>query len=90
VVARGDVVEAEGEGPAKNAPPQLPCGGIPVGRRRVVALVQRQLMVAALREKRRPLVLVVGVLDGVIALLRREALVEVLVDGGAPCRVVWH
>jgi hypothetical protein len=47
-------------------------------------------VVAALREERRPLGLVVGVPDRVVALLRHEALVVVLVDGGAPCRTIWH
>jgi hypothetical protein len=66
VVARGDVVEDEGEGAVGDAPPQLPPGGIPVARRRDIVLVPRQLVVATLREERRPLVLVVGVPDGVV------------------------
>jgi hypothetical protein len=39
VVTRGYVVEDGGEGAALEAPPELPRGGVPVGRRRAVALV---------------------------------------------------
>jgi hypothetical protein len=63
------VVEDPGEGAALDAPLQLPRGGVLVGRRRAIALVVRQLGIAALREERRSLVLVVGVPERVVALL---------------------
>jgi hypothetical protein len=54
------------------------------------ALVVCQLREAAPREERRPVVVVVGIPDGIVALLRCEHLVVVSVDGGLPRRVVGH
>jgi hypothetical protein len=50
----------------------------------------RQLRETALREERRPVVVVVGILEEIVAPLWRENLVVVLVDGGLPCRAVGH
>jgi hypothetical protein len=50
----------------------------------------RQLCVSALREERRPVVFIVGIPEGIVALLRHEDLVVVAVDGGAPRRAVLH
>jgi hypothetical protein len=89
-IARGDVVEDPAEGVALDAPPQLLRGGVLDGRRRAIALVVRQLRETALREECCPLVLVVGILEGIVALLLREHLVVVLVDGGLSRRAVGH
>jgi hypothetical protein len=70
VVARGNMVEDEGEGVAGDAPPHLPPGSVPVGRRRVVALILRQLEVAALCEEHRPLLVIVGIPYGIGPLIR--------------------
>jgi hypothetical protein len=71
-------------------PPHLPTGGILVARWSVVALILRQLKVAALAEEIGLVDVVVGVPYCVGPLLRREPFVVVLVDGGSPCRAMWH
>jgi hypothetical protein len=54
------------------------------------ALVVRQLHEAAPREERRPVVIVAGTLEGIVALLRREHLIVVPVDGGLLRCAVGH
>jgi hypothetical protein len=58
-------------------------GGVLVGWWKVGALVVRQLLVSALREEHRLVVFVVGILEGIVALLRHEEFVVVAVDGDA-------
>jgi hypothetical protein len=50
----------------------------------------RQLCETALREEHHPVVVVVGIPEGIVALLRREHLVVVPVDGGLARCAMGH